>query len=49
VTADRTDSESSSKNNSNHSPDQHGPAANMASQLDQASQQQPQLKVPAFL
>jgi hypothetical protein len=45
VTADSTDSESSSKNNSNHSPDQLGPAANMASQFDQASQQQPQLKV----
>ncbi|GJN28293.1 hypothetical protein PR202_gb16401 [Eleusine coracana subsp. coracana] len=47
VTADSTDSESSSKNNSNHSTDQHGPAANMVSQFDQASQQQqqqPQLK-----
>jgi len=40
VTADSTDdSESSSKNNSNHS-DQLGAAANMATQFDQASQQQ---------
>jgi len=40
VTADSTDdSESSSKNNSNHS-DQHGAAADMQSQFDQVSQQQ---------
>ncbi|TVU26882.1 hypothetical protein EJB05_29453, partial [Eragrostis curvula] len=42
VTADSTDSESSSKNNSNYSSDQHGPAANIASQFDQALQQQQQ-------
>ncbi|XP_062202522.1 transcription factor TGAL4-like [Phragmites australis] len=42
ATADSTDSESSSKNNSDHkaSSDQHGAVANMASQFDQVSQQQ---------
>jgi transcription factor TGA len=40
LTADSTeDSESSSKNNSNHSSDQHGATENMASQFDQGSQQ----------
>ncbi|XP_066356984.1 transcription factor TGAL4-like isoform X2 [Miscanthus floridulus] len=41
VTADSTDdSESSSKNNSNHSSVQHGAAADMQNQFDQVSQQQ---------
>ncbi|KAG2555852.1 transcription factor TGAL4-like isoform X1 [Panicum virgatum] len=41
LTADSTeDSESSSKNNSNHSSDQHGATENMVSQFDQGSQQQ---------
>ena len=40
MTADTDDSESSSKNNSNHSSDQHGAAADMQSQFDQVSQQQ---------
>ncbi|CAN6374105.1 unnamed protein product [Urochloa humidicola] len=40
LTADSTeDSESSSKNNSNHSSEQHGAAANMGSQFDHGSQQ----------
>ncbi|TVU50903.1 hypothetical protein EJB05_02300, partial [Eragrostis curvula] len=42
VTAGSTGSESSSKNSSDHSSDQLGAAANMASHLDQVSQQQEQ-------
>jgi len=51
LTADSTeDSESSSKNNSNHSSDQQGATENMASQFDQGSQQQEiQHKVGASL
>jgi len=51
LTADSTeDSESSSKNNSNHSSDQHGATENMVSQFDQGSQQQEiQHKVGASL
>jgi len=46
LTADSTDdSESSSRNNSNHSSDQLGAATNMASQFDQVPQQQIQHKV----
>ncbi|KAG2614904.1 transcription factor TGAL4-like [Panicum virgatum] len=45
LTADSTDdSESSSRNNSNHSSDQLGAATNMASQFDQVPQQQIQHK-----